>query len=62
MSGWGHGGGGNNMDPAFLAQTMINVAQNLLSTQQQAVSMLYPVALLCVLSLLFPLEHWPKIA
>ena len=50
------------MDPAFLAQTMINVAQNLLSTQQQAVSMLYPVALLCVLSLLFPLEHWPQIA
>ena len=41
MSGWNNGGGGPNLDPTFLAQTMINVAQNLISTQQQqAVSML----------------------
>ena len=41
MSGWNNGAGGQNLDPTFLAQTMINVAQNLISTQQQqAVSML----------------------
>jgi len=35
MSGWNNGAGAQNLDPTFLAQTMINVAQNLISTQQQ---------------------------
>lgn len=35
MSGWGGlgGGGGSNMDATLLAQTMINLAQNMLTTQ-----------------------------
>ena len=42
MSGWGGmgGGGGGNIDATILAQTMINLAQNMISSQQQTVSLI----------------------
>ena len=50
------------MDPTFLAQTMINVAQNLLSAQQQAVSRLYVNAVMLKLYHVYNLEPCPEVA